>query len=160
MAPESIDGFLSGITRFIKKATKPIGRAIKKTTRRLKKAAWRAAKTVAKAGRYTVRAARSIAKSKAFGTALGGLSLVMPAVGGPALAAWAVANKVNRHIGHAQNIAKQLKAHPRRALTPSQRTAVLRARHYAMRTRYLARSNAPMHRMMVAGLRSVGHWRI
>lgn len=163
IAPESIDGFLSGITRALKKATAPIGRAIKRTTRKLKKVAWRAAKTVTSpvryAAKYGLKYGRKLASSKLLGQGLGALSLAMPAVGGPALAAWAVANRVNRHLKTAERAMRQVRRTPqrqvRRVLNPSQHMAVLRAQSYARRARHLASMNTPASRMLVAGLRSV-----
>lgn len=141
VAPESVDGFLSGIRKAARKATRPVRRAVQRTTRKLGKTALKSLKT-----------ARKAVTSRYAGYGLMALSAAMPAVGGPALAAWATANRINAHAKDAERVVQSL-----RGRTPSaaQRTVLARAQQYALRTRQLASSNAPMARMMVAGLRSV-----
>lgn len=151
--PDTVDGFLSGITRALKKATRPVRRAIKRTTRKLRRKAWRGLKTAWKGtrymGKYAARYGRMAARSKALGYGLGALSVACPAVGGPALAAWTVANRADKMLRAAETVAKR---GPRNA---AERALLGRARTYKRRGRRIARSNAPAARMLMAGFRSI-----
>jgi hypothetical protein len=141
MAPESVDGFLSGIKKAFKKASRGVKKAVRKTTKRL-----------AKTGMSALKTARGVVRSKYMGYGLGALSMAMPAVGGPALAAWAVAKRADAVASHAQKIAKQLGVGGRP--NAQQRAVLARAQRYAANARRLASSNAPAARMLMAGLRS------
>lgn len=141
IAPESVDGFLSGIKRAAKRATRPVRRAVKRTTKKLGKTALRSLKT-----------ARKGLMSKYTGYGLMAISAAMPAVGGPALAAWATAKQIDNHARDAERLVRSLAG---RAPNARQRNMIARAQQYAARTRQLSQTNSPMARMMIAGLRSV-----
>jgi hypothetical protein len=76
-AVDSVDGFFSGLKRLAKKAYKGVKKAVKATR-----------KTLAKG----IKAAGSVVQSKLLKTAVSGLAVAFPAVGGPALAALTAAN--------------------------------------------------------------------
>lgn len=151
--PDTVDGFLSGITRALKKATRPVRRAITRTTRKLRRKAWKGLKQTWRGaryiGRHAARYGRMAARSKALGYGLGALSVAMPAVGGPALAAWTVANRADRVLRAAETVAKR---GPRNA---AERALLSRASAYKRNGRRLARSNRPAARMLMAGFRSL-----
>jgi hypothetical protein len=140
-APESVDGFLSGIKKAFKKATRPVRKAVKRATR-----------TLAKTGLQALKGARTVVRSKYTGYGLMALSVAMPAVGGPALAAYATARAIDNRARDAQRIYNTLRG---RKPSRTQAHVLNRASQYAYRAKQLSRSNTPMARMMMAGLRSV-----
>ncbi len=142
MAPETVDGFLSGLKKAFKKATRAVKKTVKRTTGKL-------AKTGLTALKYT----RTAVRSKWMGYGLMGLSAVCPCVGGPALAAWAIAKQADNIATQAQKIGKSLGI-GQRPNAQQQRVLQL-AKTYGTNARRLSQSNTPLARMLMAGLRSV-----
>lgn len=171
---ESVDGFLSRIKRVtrkssrrVKKATRGIKRSagrgfipkaihkrvvpkfVRRAQSRLNTAAWRAAGTVKKYGKkYGMKAARS----RALGSALGATAVAFPAVGGPALGAWAVANRAVKAHDTAKAAARQLE---RGVRNPRAIAAAARGRAVQSAVRALPARQDPRSRMALAALRSV-----
>lgn len=142
MAPETVDGFLSGLKKAFRKATRAVKKTVKRTTRKL-----------AKTGLAALKGARTVVRSKWTGYTLMGLSAICPCVGGPALAAWAVAKQADNIARAAESVGKQIGIGGRP--NARQQQILQRARTYATNARRLANSNTPMARMLMAGLRSV-----
>lgn len=164
---ESVDGFLSRIKRATRKATRGIKRSagrgfipkaiqkkvvpkfVRRAQSRLTGAAFRAADTVHRYGKkYGMKAARS----RALGSALGATAVAFPAVGGPALGAWAVANRAVKAHDAAKAAGRQLQ---RGIRNPRAMATVARGRAVQSAVRALPGRNDPRSRMALAALRSV-----
>lgn len=117
-APETVDEFLEftgglwgsikksvgGAVKSAAKATglEPVRKAAARAQGKLSKGAWKVAKE-------TVKYTRKAAESKYVGAGMLALSVACPAVGGPALAAWTVANRVNAKIKDAEKTVNDIK---------------------------------------------------
>lgn len=140
----TIEGFFS----WVKKATKKVGRAMKSAARTV---GHKLAK-VAKLAKPLSRLAKGIARSKLVGTALGGVATVFPAVGAPALAAWAAAHRGVVALDQAEAAAKRIKKGIHNA---SDLVAVRNAKQLVAGARKLAGSAHPAAKLAAAALRSV-----
>ncbi len=140
---ESIGGLFSRIKRLAKK----VGRAVSRSAvGKMYK------KTIGRAEHLVLTGARKLARSKAFGSVLGAAATVFPAVGGPALAAWAVANKAMTIHDQAQR-AKALIA--RGVKNPALLAKVAQGQRVAQNVTRSAASNSPIGQLVAAGLKSI-----
>ena len=140
---ESINGLFSRIKRLAKK----VGRAVSRSAvGKMYK------KTIGKAEHLVLTGARKLARSKAFGAVLGGAATVFPAVGGPALAAWTVANRAMAIHDKAQK-AKALLA--RGIKNPKLIAQVAQGKRVAQTVARSAQSGSAFGNMVGASLKSM-----
>lgn len=139
---ESVDGLFGRIGRAFSKATAGIRRTLQKAVDN----------TVGKVAQTVGKVALSVARSKLVGSALGGAAALFPAIGGPALGVWALANKAAKVHDTAIEAAKRVKGGLR---TASDLARIKQGRALQARVRTLSRSTAPLARLGVAALRSI-----
>lgn len=138
---DSVDGFFSGIKRLAKK----VGRVAKKAVRTTQK-------TLAK----TVHVASGVVRSKLLKTAVSGLAVAFPAVGGPALAALTAANAAANVYDKADKAITTVRSVARgRSPIPAATAAIRRVTDMQANVRRLTQSRSPMAGMAVAALKSV-----
>lgn len=149
--PPTVEGrdTIAGLGRMIKRARRAAGRTVKRATRTVRRAM---RSTMGRIATQAVHLAKQAARSKALGAALGAAAVAFPAVGGPALAAWATANRV---VAMADQAERSVKRVQRGIADARDLTHVRRASDAAQRLQQLSRSAAPAARMLVAATRSV-----
>lgn len=145
----TVSGLFGRIKRLAKKAKKATRRAVSRTTRSLRR---RVGRTAMRWGRYGGRLALKAARSKRLGAALGVAAVAFPAVGGPALGAWAAANQATKRYDQGR---QALKAIRRGSRNPRVLRAARNAQRIARSTRYLAARNDPRSRMLRSALSSL-----
>ena len=131
---ESVDGFF----HWLKKAGKTLGRGLKKVGKAV--------------GGRLLKIGKAIAKSKLVGAALGAVATVFPAVGGPALAAWVVANRVVAAAEAAERAAKRIK---KGIGTAADLLAVKHGKAAAHHLKQLAHDKRPAAKLLVAAVHAV-----
>jgi hypothetical protein len=131
---ESVEGFF----HWLKKAGKTLGRGLKKVGKAV--------------GSRLLKIGKAIAKSKLVGAALGAVATVFPAVGGPALAAWVVANRVVAAAEAAEKAAKRIK---QGIGTAADLLAVKHGKAAAHQLKQLAHDKRPAARLLVAAVHAV-----
>lgn len=106
------------------------------------------------AASYAHRQALRAARSKALGSGLGVAATAFPAVGGPALGAWVVANRYAAYHDQAKALAKQVRG---RGRVPPRAQAVIARGMKAKRNfqRLRGMQHDPRARMLLGALRSM-----
>lgn len=140
-AVDSVDGFFSAVTKAVKSVSKSVSKAAKATV-----------KATTSALKATVKATASVVRSKYMTYALTAVSTVLPAVGGPALAAQLAAKRALDVYEKAKQAKAQVQAGVR---TASNIAAVTRGGNVMQSVRRLASNNSPQARLAVAALRSL-----
>jgi len=131
----------------LKKIAKKVGRAVSRSAiGKVYK------KTIGRAEHLALQAGRKIIRSKVTGMVLGAAATVFPAVGGPALAAYAVANRAMA-IHDAAQKAKNLIA--RGIKNPKLVAQVAQAQRVQQTVQNVSKSNSPFSQMVVSGLKSL-----
>jgi hypothetical protein len=131
----------------IKRLTKKVGRAVSRSAvGKVYK------KTIGRAEHLALTAGRKLARSKAFGAALGAAATVFPAVGGPALAAYAVANRAMAIHDQAQRAKAAL---ARGVKNPALLAKVAQGQRVAATMQKVVQSRSPFAQMVTSGLKSV-----
>jgi hypothetical protein len=140
---ETIGSFFGRIKKLVKKVGRKISRsAIGKVY----------SKTIGKAEHLALTVGRKLARSKAVGAIAGAAATVFPAVGGPALAAWTVANRAMAIKDKADRAAALLR---RGIKNPKLLAQVAQGKRVQQTIANAAKSRSPFGGLIVQSLKSV-----